>query len=42
MTLVCHTGSADIMTFDFGTLYEKDMLLRLSQIQGGLMTLKPY
>ena len=42
VTLVCHTGSADITTLDFGNLYEKDMLLRLSQIQGGLMTLKPY
>ncbi len=42
VTLVCHTGSADISTLNFENRYEKDMMLRLSQIQGGLMTLKPY
>ena len=42
VTLVCHTGSADITTLNFDNKFEKDMLLRLSQIQGGLMTLKPY
>lgn len=42
VTLVCHTGTADISTLDFENQYEKDMLLRLSNIQGGLMTLKPY
>lgn len=42
VTLVCHTGTADITTLNFENKFEKDMLLRLSQIQGGLMTLKPY
>lgn len=42
VTLVCHTGSADLTTLNFDNKYEKDMLLRLSNIQGGLMTLKPY
>lgn len=42
VSLVCHTGSADITTLNFENKYEKDMMLRLSQIQGGLMTLKPY
>ena len=42
VTLVCHTGSADVTTLDYSNTYEKDMMLRLSQIQGGLMTLKSY
>lgn len=42
VTLVCHTGSADLTTLNFENKFEKDMLLRLSSIQGGLMTLKPY
>ena len=42
VTLACHTGSADITTLSFGSSYEKDMLLRLTQIQGGLVTLKEY
>jgi hypothetical protein len=42
VTLVCHTGSADVTTLNYESQYEKDMMIRLSQIQGGLMTLKPY
>ena len=42
VTLVCHTGSADVTTLNYSNQYEKDMMLRLSQIQGGLMTLKSY
>ena len=42
VTLVCHTGSADVTTLNYESQYEKDMMLRLSQIQGGLMTLKSY
>lgn len=42
VTLVCHTGSADVTTLNYDSQYEKDMMLRLSQIQGGLMTLKSY
>lgn len=42
VTLICHTGSADITTLDFSDAYEKDMMLRLSQVQGGLVTLQDY
>lgn len=42
VTLVCHTGSADVTTLNYESTYEKDMMLKLSQIQGGLMTLKSY
>lgn len=42
VTLVCHTGSADLTTLNYDSVYEKDIMLRLSQIQGGLMTLKSF
>lgn len=42
VTLICHTGSADLTTLDFGSQYEKDIMLRVSQVQGGLVTLSEY
>lgn len=42
VTLLCHSGTADITTFDFDLKYEKDMMIRLSQVQGGLVTLESY
>ena len=39
VTLVSHYGMADLTTFDAG--YEKDLLVRTSKVQGGLVTLRP-
>lgn len=40
VTLVSHYGMADLTAFDAGG-YEKDLLLRTSKVQGGLVTLRP-
>lgn len=42
VTLVCHSGVADISTLDFSAAYEKDVMLRLAQVQGGLVTLDSF
>lgn len=40
VTLVSHYGMADLTAFDAGG-YEKDLLVRTSKVQGGLVTLRP-
>ncbi|WP_169304473.1 hypothetical protein [Slackia heliotrinireducens] len=43
VTVVCHAAKADLTAYtDDADDYEKDMLLRVANIQGGLMTLQPY
>lgn len=40
VTLVCHYGMADLTGFEAAD-YEKDLLVRLSKVQGGLVSLRP-
>lgn len=40
VTLVEHFGMADATTFERG-MFEKDLMTRLSKVQGGLVTLRP-
>ena len=41
LTLVCHAGKVDISSFDQSGKYKKDILHYCSEVQGGLITLKP-
>ena len=41
VTIVCHAGKADISTLDQTGQYHKDLLKYCSDVQGGLITLKP-
>ena len=34
VTLVCHTGSADVTTLNYESQYEKDMMLRIAFVLG--------
>jgi hypothetical protein len=40
ITLVCHSGTADLSTLCVDALYEEDIMKKLSSVQGGLVTLK--
>ena len=42
VTLVCHSGTADLSTLNVDDTYEKDVLKKLSSVQGGLVTLKEF
>ena len=42
ITIVCHAGTADLSTLCVDTAYEKDLMKKLSSVQGGLVTLKDY
>lgn len=42
VTLVCHSGTADLSTLNVDVTYEKDVLKKLSSVQGGLVTLKEF
>lgn len=43
ITLLCHAGKADLSAFDLDEKsFEKDLLRRVSDIQGGLATLNPF
>lgn len=40
ITIVMHTAKADLTAYDFSGDYEQDLLVRCSQVQGGLVTLR--
>ena len=42
IVLVCHSGTADLSTLNVDYLYEKDLMKKVSQVQGGLVTLKEF
>ena len=42
VTLVCHSGTADLSTLNVDDLYEKDLMKKLSAVQGGLVTLTDF
>ena len=42
ITLVCHSGTADLSTINVDATYEKDLMKKLSSVQGGLVTLKEF
>lgn len=42
VTLICHSGTADLTTLDVDALYEKDLMKKVSSVQGGLVTLKEF
>lgn len=42
ITLVCHSGTADLTTLSVDDTYEKDLMKKVSSVQGGLVTLKEF
>lgn len=42
ITLICHSGTADLSTLNVDSTYEKDLMKKVSSVQGGLVTLKEF
>lgn len=42
VTILCHTGSADLTTLCVDSKYEKDLLKKVSAVQGGLVSLEEF